>query len=198
MDLFDKNHVRDEKRALILRTAGRLFCSAGYRSVSIDDIGKELGLAKTIIYYYFKNKADVFCSCHDLATRLLEDAFEISRQEDPVQHLRQFIRTYVVGLIGTDSPGAVLLDVELLPQEYRDPIIARREVVHGMLLKLIEAMKDKKLIRDIDPKLVVLTMMGAINIIPKWYSSDGAWSAEMLADHHASLFIDGLILEKSP
>lgn len=196
MDLFDRDFVRDEKRALILRTAGRLFCSVGYRSVSIDDIGREMGLAKTIIYYYFKNKADVFRCCHELATSLLEQAFESSRQADPAQHLRQFIERYVEGLIGATSPGAVLLDVELLPPEDREPIVARREVVHARLLELLATMKERGLIRDVDPKLAVLTMMGAINIIPKWYSDDGKWSPRLVADYHASLFVEWLTMRQ--
>jgi AcrR family transcriptional regulator len=196
MNIFDKNYVKDKKRASIVQTAGKLFCSVGYRNVSIDDIGRELGLAKTIIYYYFENKADLFRCCHELATHLLEEAFEQTDQDDPVEHLRQFIKRYVVSLIGPDSPGAVLLDVELLPEVDRDEIVARREVVYKKLRRLIGKMRERRLVRDVDPKLTVLTMMGAINIIPKWYSAEGHWSPELVADYHAALFVGWLTMDK--
>jgi hypothetical protein len=139
---------------------------------------------------------DLFRCCHELATYLLEEAFAQTYQDDPVEHLRQFIRRYVVSLIGPDSPGAVLLDVELLPRADRDGIIARREVVYKALRHLLVEMRNRRLIRDVDPKLTVLTMMGAINIIPKWYSAEGHWSPELVAEYHASLFVGWLTMDK--
>jgi AcrR family transcriptional regulator len=196
MNIFDRDYIKDKKRASIVQAAGRLFCSVGFRNVSLDDIGRELGLAKTIIYYYFKSKADLFCCCHELATHLLEEAFEKTRQDDPVEHLREFIRTYVISLIGHDSPGAVLLDVELLPQSDRDRIVGRRDKVYKALQNLLSSMRDRRFIRDVDPKLTTLTMMGAINIIPKWYSAEGDWSPERVADYHVALFVDWLTMNK--
>lgn len=192
MNIFNKDFVKDEKRALIIKTAGRLFCSSGYGNVNIEEIGRELNLAKTIIYYYFKNKADLFRCCHELATDLLEDAYNSSAHEEPLEHLREFILRYVASLIGEDSPGAVLLDVELLPESDYHPIVTRREAVYKKLRQLLEQLKESHEIRNVDTKLAILTMMGSINIIPKWYSSNGQWSPELIASYQADLFISWL------
>ena len=92
-----------------------MFCSEGYRNIKVEDIAARLGLTKTIVYYYFSNKQALFKECHLRATELLERAYGEAVDVDPIEHLRKFVRAYVLSLIGDESPGAVLLDVELLP-----------------------------------------------------------------------------------
>ena len=43
-------------RALILKTAGRLFSRRGYFGVSMQDIANELSITKAALYYHFKSK----------------------------------------------------------------------------------------------------------------------------------------------
>lgn len=47
-------------KELILQTATRLFLENGFQKVSIDDIAKEAGLTKAMVYYYFGSKAELF------------------------------------------------------------------------------------------------------------------------------------------
>lgn len=51
----DMRIVKDggERRKELLDTARRLFISKGYEKTSINDILKEVGIAKGTFYYYF-------------------------------------------------------------------------------------------------------------------------------------------------
>lgn len=49
----------DDKIDLILRTSGTLFRKYGIRSISMDDIAKELGMSKKTLYQYVENKTDL-------------------------------------------------------------------------------------------------------------------------------------------
>jgi AcrR family transcriptional regulator len=49
----------DEKLDRILSESTRLFKKNGIRSVSMDDISKELGMSKKTIYQYFANKTEL-------------------------------------------------------------------------------------------------------------------------------------------
>jgi len=49
----------DEKEERILSESLMLFKKFGIRSVSMDDIAKEMGMAKKTIYQYVENKADL-------------------------------------------------------------------------------------------------------------------------------------------
>jgi len=51
--------IMDEKLDRILSESLRLFKKNGIRSVSMDDISKELGMSKKTIYQYFANKTEL-------------------------------------------------------------------------------------------------------------------------------------------
>ncbi len=50
----------DEKKELVLRAASEVFARYGFDKTTLDDIGKRAGLNKASLYYYFKNKEDIF------------------------------------------------------------------------------------------------------------------------------------------
>ena len=56
--LFRKE-MSDDQRQHIIRTAGELFFRLGIRSVSIDDICRELGMSKKTFYVYFSSKDEL-------------------------------------------------------------------------------------------------------------------------------------------
>ncbi|AEA16066.1 MULTISPECIES: TetR/AcrR family transcriptional regulator [Bacillus] len=49
----------EERRKEILETAERLFFTKGYTKTTVNDILKEIGIAKGTFYYYFKSKEEV-------------------------------------------------------------------------------------------------------------------------------------------
>lgn len=49
----------DERRSEILDTAERLFRTKGYEKCAVNDILKEVAIAKGTFYYYFKSKEEV-------------------------------------------------------------------------------------------------------------------------------------------
>ena len=52
-------HQSLEEQVKILTGAGRLFTRIGIKSVSMDDIARELTVSKKTIYKHFKHKKDL-------------------------------------------------------------------------------------------------------------------------------------------
>lgn len=48
------------KKDLILRAGSECFERYGYEKTTLDDIGRRAGLNKASLYYYFKNKEEIF------------------------------------------------------------------------------------------------------------------------------------------
>ncbi len=48
------------KRDLILRAGSECFARFGFEKTTLDDIGRRAGLNKASLYYYFKNKEEIF------------------------------------------------------------------------------------------------------------------------------------------
>lgn len=55
-----KEQKREQRRKYILDTAEKLFFIYGYDDVSMNDISNEIGLNKTVIYRFFKNKETLY------------------------------------------------------------------------------------------------------------------------------------------
>ena len=55
---FDETMADDQKRQIV-KTAGEMFFRLGIRSVSIDDICRELGMSKKTFYVYFASKDEL-------------------------------------------------------------------------------------------------------------------------------------------
>ncbi len=49
-----------DKRNAIIQAARKIFAYYGYDKTTLDDIGKVVGLNKTSLYYYYKNKDSIF------------------------------------------------------------------------------------------------------------------------------------------
>ena len=51
--------MSDDQKCIIIKAAGELFFRLGIRSVSIDDICRELGMSKKTFYVYFASKDEL-------------------------------------------------------------------------------------------------------------------------------------------
>jgi len=50
----------DNKKERVVREAMRLFCEKGYEATSVREIVEAVGVTKPVLYYYFKNKEELF------------------------------------------------------------------------------------------------------------------------------------------
>ncbi|MCG8618241.1 MAG: TetR/AcrR family transcriptional regulator [Desulfobacterales bacterium] len=50
-----------DKREEIRRVASQCFAHFGFSKTTMDDIGRQVGLNKASLYYYYKNKEAIFC-----------------------------------------------------------------------------------------------------------------------------------------
>lgn len=82
----------NEQRKHIIKTAGDLFFRLGIRSVSIDDICRELGISKKTFYVYFESK-------DELIEQLLQANLDYiaGKMEDLVklQDFKQLVKVFI-------------------------------------------------------------------------------------------------------
>lgn len=54
---------KEKRRQDILKAAGKLFKTIGYKNTSMDMVAQKSHLSKGTLYLYFKNKDDLYASC---------------------------------------------------------------------------------------------------------------------------------------
>jgi AcrR family transcriptional regulator len=78
----------------ILEESEKLFADKGFDSTGIDEIAKNVGITKSVIYYHFKNKDEILQRMMEI---FFDDALEFKKQiadlyfADPKKYLKQAI-----------------------------------------------------------------------------------------------------------
>jgi AcrR family transcriptional regulator len=87
----------EEKRAELLQKATECFRKFGYDKTSLDDIAKAMKLNKASLYYYIKNKEDLFLEVIVLeASKALKFILaECDKIEDPLDRICYFFNVKV-------------------------------------------------------------------------------------------------------
>lgn len=178
------------KRTALLREAARAFSARGYHDTSLDDIAKTLGVTKPALYYYVKNKQEILFECHMLSQDLGEVALEYAREngKDGRDKVVLLCRKYIELFTSEIGACAVLSEFAALEPDNRVVIGRRRDDFQAQFRELVaEGVKDGS-IREIDARMTVFFMMGAINWMNRWFRPDGELSGEDIARQFADLF----------
>ncbi|HLW18846.1 MAG TPA: TetR/AcrR family transcriptional regulator [Cyclobacteriaceae bacterium] len=69
-------YERQQKEKLIVQSAIKLFSSQGYHATKMDDVAKKAKMSKGLIYFYFKNKEDLYMAVTAKAFEQLTAVFK--------------------------------------------------------------------------------------------------------------------------
>jgi AcrR family transcriptional regulator len=67
--------LEDEKRDRIINAAIKEFAQKGYKDASTNEIVKEAGISKGLLFHYFKNKKSLFLFMYDYSIEVLNKEF---------------------------------------------------------------------------------------------------------------------------
>ncbi|HID55172.1 TPA: TetR/AcrR family transcriptional regulator, partial [Candidatus Poribacteria bacterium] len=86
---------REERRRFIIERARELFARYGMKKTTMDDIASACGMGKASLYYYFKNKEDIFRAVIDLEFEMFKRKVEenLSKAKSPKEKIRVYIWT---------------------------------------------------------------------------------------------------------
>lgn len=188
----------DRKRA-ILEAAGRAFRARGFHATSMRDIAAELGMTVGNLYYYFDSKHALLAFCqHETLDRLLSLVAPDRRPgEDAATRLRRIIVGHIVCLHDA-LPGAIAhLSLDPLPEADRARCIERRDRYESALRDLVREGIADGIFSEIDEKIAVWTILGAVNGTALWFRSEGPRSATTLGERMADQLIRGLLTDRT-
>lgn len=184
-----------ERRQQIISIAASLFDKSGYTSTTMDDIAREVGVAKPTLYHYFPSKDDILHAIHEEFIDLL-----ISRHEAregtglrPEQLLLEAMAD-ILELMETHR-GHVRVFFEHhreLPAEARGPIKVKRDRYEQIVEDLISQGIDLGVFRDVDSHLATLAAFGMCNWAYQWYRAGGTLRSREIAYQFWNYLVYGL------
>jgi AcrR family transcriptional regulator len=191
---WDMRASVDERRDQILRSLASFVRDRRLASLTMRDIADRLGLVKGNLYYYFKNKQDILYHCHvkciAISLAALDEVSAISLP--PAEALRELLVKHIRNITEDAYGGVLLTDLESLTPVQRKRYVAMRDRFEDGVRKLIRGGVADGVFASQNIDLAGITVLGAINWIPKWYRPDGPMSSVEIAEKIADQLIRSL------
>jgi len=178
---------KEQRRGRLLGAARALFGKNGYRKTEVDDIARQAGVTKPMLYRHFPGgKAEVYVAVLDEHIRvLLETLWEaMSSPDTAVERLHAGLRAYLefaekypegFRLLADSSPD---LDAGVgnRVQHVRDSIAT------GLAAAIADVMKDAGLSTDGAP-VYAHAMLGGVESVITWWLESKQPDREKVVDY---------------
>ena len=186
----------------IIDTATELFHKNGYRSTTLEDVAKEIGITKAALYHYVSSKENLLSIIYIKALEsIFKNTNKIAEMNlPPDEKMRLIISNHVKNI---SIKSLSILSVFFAEENQLSPanlkgIKAEKKKYNQILEKIIGEGIDQGVLRDTDPKLQTYGILGMCNWIYKWYNPKYTpYTPDQIADHIINLLERGYLASES-
>ncbi len=191
-----KSVRREQLQDAILEAASRLFIERGFPGTSMGDIAEAMGVTRTAIFYYFRNKEAILnaltASITEMAGKLAEET--LAQQHDPMLALRALVCQHARLILSHPLQFRVVeRNEQHLSPSLRKIAQASRRLLLNRFVTAIEAGIRAGQFRDVDPKLAAFSMLGMCNWGAWWFNPQGSMSLDQVIEGMADLALNSVV-----
>ncbi|PIE56770.1 MAG: hypothetical protein CSA34_02055 [Desulfobulbus propionicus] len=168
---------KQQTKEAILTAAMAFFQRKGYRQTSLKELAEQVGIGKSTLYTYFRNKSELFLAfCEDEYARKNQEYLACLQGNDPlVTKLHRFFMAKFDNICASGDAGRMLIREVFFPGDH-----ALRTGVQQLDNRYIDllipyfraAQKKKELRQDVDLPLVIGQFYGSYLItLSSWYTT---------------------------
>jgi AcrR family transcriptional regulator len=192
---MNTSETRDLRES-ILATAKILFSQQGYHGLAMREISEALGVAKSALYYHFKDKEQLFLAILETYLDEMEGALDRIQAETPSADQR--IRLLVEYILKQPSDQRAI--IRLASQEMAQLSVAARQsfqlVYRRKFIDKIKAILQAGMgsgeFKPLDPEIATWSLLGMM--FPYFYPSH---AGEALADETIrqiqAVYLNGIV-----
>ena len=193
-----ESRTSEERWLAILDASSRVFRKLGYQQATLEDVAKEVGINRATLYYYVADKAELLIAIlDDPVHKMTKDLREIiARDESTATKLRRAIEQHMRALDDNYPELFVFLAENMhLLTIGQDRVIQRNAREYGNLMTSIieDGIASGEFRDDLEPRLVMLGIVGMMNWSHRWYDPNGRDSLSAIARQFEAIALDGLL-----
>ncbi len=189
-----REELLETKRKTIVREAARVFNRRGSHGATLDLVAERLGVTKAALYRYVQSKQDLLYACHEEAMEIARESMDKGEAQgrNGLEKIQIGMSTYLREMIGVMGVPVLILEENALTGKQAKHIIGLRDAFEDRMRRLVrEGIADGSIL-PLNPKLAMFVLLGAVHWVTKWYSPDGPWSADEVADGLIEMATRGL------
>ncbi len=185
------------QRQKIIRVAARIMGQKGYAGTSMQEIADAVGIHKTTIFHYFKDKQELLLACMRFPTAAMAESIrEILDDESlsPGECLRKAILSHILFLVNNMNANIIYSnDLRSLSSKHRSLYIASRKAYGAHIVDLVKRVQAAPggLFQGLDSKVVAFAILGMCNWLGRWYQPRGRLGPDEIADVFWRMFVCG-------
>lgn len=161
-----KEKEKEERRNYIIDASEKLFFDKGYDNVSMKDIANKVGIDRTTIYLYFKNKEAIYFSIVLRAVKIMNEIFKESVKSDKngIDKLRDTGWAYYEFNENFPDYHKIYVSFEYLRFQNNDKYdISEIMAVHAETVRIVckaiaEGIEDGSIRKDLNPLQIAMYM----------------------------------------
>ncbi len=178
-------------------TAARTFVERGFAATSVSDVAAALGVTKAGLYHHIASKEALLFDIVSLGMDWLEEDViqPVQGIADPEARLRELLRRHAILTACNEGWITILLDdIHALKPRQRRKIEERKRAYVDLVRGTLEQLRDAGRLRDVDPTVGTLGVLGMIVWLPRWVRPKGRLTSAEVAAQVADLALNGLLL----
>lgn len=201
---------QDERRKEILAVALQAFNEKGYDKTSMDDVVRATGLSKGTIYWYFKNKQEMFTALMEFVVDQFFEEFDfmLSSTHDLTPRAALSMIFETVNAIVDMNPNSAALTIDFMLQALHYPDLRKKYAGYyaryiDELGAIIQRGIDEGTFRQIDAHAASASLIGLMDgimlqaLLKDEMNLDWQWQIKNILQVAETLVMNGIVKEVS-
>lgn len=149
----------------VLRTAEDLFFQYGIRSVTMEDIARELSISKKTIYQYFKDKDEIVLKVSkQIFDKELAQMNQIHEQGENVIHEMVLLSSYIREHVAEANPSAMHDLQKFYPEAWRVFLVFKQACLNLIESTIEKGMTEGYFRPEVNPKILAILRSETIEL----------------------------------
>ena len=194
--LTDSNPRKALVRRQLIDKAAELFATRGYARTTMNDIAEELGLKRSSLYHYFRNKEEILDVLIEDQTVAPSQMLQRLIDDTSLPMLEKLRRAFSESILRKLSESAQFRVLDQIEFEMPAPQASQHRRMKRQVLELWSQLIAEGIasgdLRDVDSRMAAFAVLGIANWTAWWYSSSGKLTPKQIADAMTDIGLFGL------
>jgi len=176
------------QRERIITVASRLMSQKGYKGASLQEIANLVGIHKSTLFHYFKNKEELLLVVLKISIEEVTENLELILENEklsPEEKLRQAIINHLDLLVRyKDNVTVYHSEIRFLSGKKKREYLETRRYYASCFEQIINEIKesDSGYFRGLDTKIITFGILGMCNWVAKWFKESGPCKIDNISD----------------
>lgn len=190
------NPRKELVREQLIDIAARMFDSKGYAQTGMADIAQAIGLGRSAVYHYFRNKEEILAALVEAEALTPSHQLQELIEDKSLTATERLKRAVLNGIERRLTAGSRFLLFSRLEAQIPEHMGAlynqsRRHIYDFYVRCIMDGIASGEF-REVDPKIAAFAVIGAANWTSRWYSPSGPKTPREIAEIIADIVMQGL------